>query len=39
MGISSANFSSRLHGRLKFNADFALTVAKALDIDPTIFLN
>lgn len=38
MGISSANFSSRLHGRLKFNAEFALAVAKALDIDPTIFL-
>lgn len=38
MGISSANFSNRLHGRLKFNADFALAVAKALDIDPTIFL-
>ncbi|WP_331275745.1 helix-turn-helix transcriptional regulator [Lactobacillus crispatus] len=38
VGISSANFSSRLNGRLKFNADFALTVSKALDIDPEIFL-
>lgn len=38
VGISSANFSSRLNGRVKFNADFALTVSKALDIDPEIFL-
>lgn len=38
VGISSANFSSRLNGRLKFNADFALTVSKVLDIDPDIFL-
>lgn len=38
VGISSANFSGRLNGRLKFNADFALTVSKVLDIDPDIFL-
>ncbi|RVU69835.1 MULTISPECIES: helix-turn-helix transcriptional regulator [Lactobacillus] len=38
MGISSATFSSRLHGRLNFDADFAIAVAKALRIDPDIFL-
>lgn len=38
MGISSATFGSRLHGRLKFNADFALAVSKALGINADIFL-
>ena len=38
MGISSATFGSRLHGRLKFDADFAVAAAKALGIDSDIFL-
>lgn len=38
MGISSPTFSSRLHGRLKFDADFAVAVSKALGIDADIFL-
>lgn len=38
MGISSATFGNRLHGRLKFNADFAIAVSKVLGIDPKIFL-
>lgn len=38
MGISSATFGKRLHGRLKFDADFAISVSKVLGIDPKIFL-
>lgn len=37
MGISSATFGNRLHRRLKFDADFAIAVAKVLGIDPRIF--
>lgn len=38
MGISETTLSSRLNGRLKFDANFALAFAKALDLSPTIFL-
>jgi plasmid maintenance system antidote protein VapI len=38
MGISSATFGNRLHGRLKFNADFAIAVSKVLEIDSKTFL-
>lgn len=38
MGISSATFNSRLKGRLKFDADFAIAAAKALNIKADIFL-
>lgn len=38
IGISSASFSNRLHGRLKFDGDFAIAVSKVLDIDISIFL-
>lgn len=38
MGISNSNFNDRMRGRLKFDADFALAVAKALKIDAHIFL-
>ena len=38
IGVSSATFSSRLKGRLKFDADFAIAVARVLNIDVNIFL-
>lgn len=38
MGISSSNFNNHLHGRLKFDADFAVAVSKVLNIDSNIFL-
>ena len=38
MGISNSIFSKRLHGRLKFDADFAIAVAKALGINADTFL-
>ena len=38
MGISETTLSSRLNGRLKFDANFALAFAKALNLSPTIFL-
>ena len=38
MGISETTLSSRLNGRLKFDANFAITFAKSLNISPSIFL-
>lgn len=38
MGISESNFSARMNGRLKFTADFAVSVARVLNISPNIFL-
>lgn len=38
MGISEATLSSRLNGRLKFDANFAIAFAKALNLSPSIFL-
>ena len=38
MGISETTLSSRLNGRLKFDENFALAFAKALNLSPTIFL-
>lgn len=38
MGITNSTFSSRIYGRLKFDADFAIAVAKVLGVNPDIFL-
>lgn len=38
MGISPQTFNAYINGRYKFDADFAFSVAKALNIDPYIFL-
>jgi plasmid maintenance system antidote protein VapI len=38
MGMSDQNFSAHINGRLKFTADFAIAVARALDISADIFL-
>ncbi|CAM3196347.1 hypothetical protein SAMN04487792_1609 [Lactobacillus bombicola] len=38
MNISSSNFNDRINGRLKFTPDFAFIFAKALKINPNIFL-
>lgn len=39
IGMSESSFSSRLNGRLKFSAEFAIAVSKALNIKADIFLN
>ena len=39
IGISPQVFNAYVNGQNKFNADFALSVAKALNISPNIFLN
>lgn len=38
MGISPQTFNAYVNGQYKFDADFAFSVAKALDINPYIFL-
>lgn len=38
IGISESNFSNRINGRLKFSADFAIAVSRALNIKTDIFL-
>ncbi|MGK4035809.1 helix-turn-helix transcriptional regulator [Lactobacillus crispatus] len=38
MGISEPLLSGRLNGRYNFDADFALSFSKALNISPNIFL-
>ncbi len=38
MGIKRQLFNAYVNGQLKFDADFAISVAKALNISPKIFL-
>lgn len=38
MGISEPTLTGRLNGRLKFDSDFSIAFAKALNISPNIFL-
>lgn len=38
LGMSVAGFNNYLNGQNKFNADFALSVSKVLNISPSIFL-
>ncbi|MBD5430112.1 helix-turn-helix domain-containing protein [Lactobacillus sp.] len=38
LGLSPSQLGDRLHGRLKFNADFAIQVASVLGISADIFL-
>ena len=37
MGISDSNFSAHINGRLRFTADFAIAVSRALGISVDIF--
>lgn len=37
-GMSPSWISDRLTGRLKFTADFAITVARVLQVSPSLFL-
>lgn len=39
LGISASQLGDRLHGRVRFDADFAIQVASILDISADIFLN
>ena len=39
LGMKPSDISNRLSGRVKIDADFALKVAKVLEVDPDIFLN
>lgn len=38
MGMTLSSFNARITGLVKFDADFALKVAKVLQISPYIFL-
>lgn len=38
MGISDSNFSAHMNGRLRFTADFAIAVSRALGVSVDIFL-
>lgn len=38
MNMKPSTLSAYLHGTTKFSADFAFNVAKALKIDPNIFI-
>ena len=38
LGMSAPSFNGYLNGNQKFDADFALSVSKVLDISPSIFL-
>lgn len=38
MGITPENFNQRMNGRLRFTADFAIAVSRALNISVDIFL-
>lgn len=39
VGMTQAQFSWRITGRTKFNADFAIAVSKVLGISTSLFLN
>ena len=38
IGVTPQTFNAYVNGNLKFNADFALSVSKVLNISPSIFL-
>lgn len=38
MGLKPSAFNAYINGYSKFNADFALSVSKVLNISPSIFL-